>query len=163
MCYCSINAHFTNYDQYLSSLYALKSNTEQLISSSIYAKKLTQLSQLTCIIHVRYNCTYTLYVFQSYIPPTIWFSRLSLLMEKAFLEDVKIRRSNMIIRYMHVVYILLALTFLAGNSNIECSFFMAINPIGFFFNESNIDSREFLSYITWLHLCGVKGWDFYIF
>lgn len=69
-------------------------------------------------------------------------------MEKAFFEDVKIRRSNMIIHYMHVVYILLALTFLAGNSNIECSFFMAINPIGFFFNESNIDSREFLSYIT---------------
>lgn len=63
MCYCSINAHFTNYDQYLSILYSLKSNTEQLISSCTYAKKLTQLSQLTCIIHVRYNCTYTLYVF----------------------------------------------------------------------------------------------------
>lgn len=63
MCYCSINAHFTNYDQYLSILYALKSNTEQLISSCTYAKKLTQLSQLTCIIHVQYNCTYTLHVF----------------------------------------------------------------------------------------------------
>lgn len=63
MCYCSINAHFTNYDQYLSILYVLKSNTEQLISSCTYAKKLTQLSQLTCIIHVQYNCTYTLHVF----------------------------------------------------------------------------------------------------
>lgn len=63
MCYCSINAHFTNYDQYLSILYSLKSNTEQLISSCTYAKKLTQLSQLTCIIHVQYNCTYTLHVF----------------------------------------------------------------------------------------------------
>lgn len=54
---------YTNYDQYLSILYALKSNTEQLISSCTYAKKLTQLSQLTCIIHVQYNCTYTLHVF----------------------------------------------------------------------------------------------------
>lgn len=147
-------------------MYSLKSNTEQLISSCTYAKKLTQLSQLTCIIHVRYNCTYTLYVFLMCM--CLYLQQLDsldfhYLMEKAFLEDVKIRRSNMIIHYMHVVYILLALTFLAGNSNIECSFFMAINPIGFFFNESNIDSREFLSYITWLHLCGVKGWDFYIF
>lgn len=76
-----------------------------------------------------YNtCTVQLYIHIAcishvFIPPTIGFSRLSLLMEKAFFEDVKIRRSNMIIRYMHVVYILLALTFLAGNSNIECSFF----------------------------------------
>lgn len=101
----------------------------------------------TCTVqlYIHIVCISHVYVF---IPPTIGFSRLSLLMEKAFLEDVKIRRSNMIIRYMHVVYILLALTFLAGNSNIECSSFMAINPMGFFFNESNIDSREFLSYIT---------------
>lgn len=131
-------------------MYALKSNTKQLIFSCTYAKKLTQLSQLTCIIHVQYNCTYTLYVFLMCM--CLYLQQLdsldSLLMEKAFLEDVKIRRSNMIIHYMHVVYILLALTFLAGNSNIEWSFFMAINPMGFFFSESNIDSREFLSYIT---------------
>lgn len=96
----------------------------------------------TCTVqlYIHIVCISHVYVF---IPPTIGFSRLSLLMEKAFLEDVKIRRSNMIIRYMHVVYILMALTFLAGNSNIECSFFMAINPMGFFFNESNIDSWDF--------------------
>lgn len=127
-------------------MYALKSNTEQLISSCTYAKKLTQLyNTCTVQLYIHIVCISHVYVF---IPPTIGFSRLSLLMEKAFLEDVKIRRSNMIIRYMHVVYILLALTFLAGNSNIECSFFMAINPMGFFFNESNIDSWDFLSYIT---------------
>lgn len=123
-------------------------------------KSIDMYNTCTVQLYIHIVCISHVYVF---IPPTIGFSRLSLLMEKAFLEDVKIRRSNMIIRYMHVVYILLALTFLAGNSNIECSFFMAINPMGFFFNESNIDSREFLSYITWLHLCGVKGWDFYIF
>lgn len=117
MCYCSINAHFTNYDQYLSILYALKSNTEQLISSCTYAKKLTQLSQLTCIIHVQYNCTYTLHVFL-----------MCLYLQQLDSLDFH----YMIIRYMHVVYILLALTFLAGNSNIECSFFMAINPMVFF-------------------------------
>lgn len=85
----------------------------------------------TCTVqlYIHIVCISHVYVF---IPPTIGFSKLSLLMEKAFLEDVKIRRSNMIIRYMHVVYILLALTFLAGNSNTECSFFMAINPMGFF-------------------------------
>lgn len=127
-------------------MYALKSNTEQLISSCTYAKKLTQLyNTCTVQLYIHIVCISHVYVF---IPPTIGFSRLSLLMEKAFLEDVKIRRSNMIIRYMHVVYILMALTFLAGNSNIECSFFMAINPMGFFFNESNIDSWDFLSYIT---------------
>lgn len=123
-------------------------------------KSIDMYNTCTVQLYIHIVCISHVYVF---IPPTIGFSRLSLLMEKAFLEDVKIRRSNMIIHYMHVVYILLALTFLAGNSNIECSFFMAINPIGFFFNESNIDSREFLSYITWLHLCDVKGWDFYIF
>lgn len=119
MCYCSINAHFTNYDQYLSILYALKSNTEQLISSCTYAKKLTQLNQLTCIIHVQYNCTYTLYVFLMCI--CLYLQQLD-----------SLDFHYMIIRYMHVVYILLALTFLAGNSNIECSFFMAINPMVFF-------------------------------
>lgn len=123
-------------------------------------KSIDMYNTCTVQLYIHIVCISHVYVF---IPPTIGFSRLSLLMEKAFLEDVKIRRSNMIIHYMHVVYILLALTFLAGNWNIECSFFMAINPIGFFFNESNIDSREFLSYITWLHLCSVKGWDFYIF
>lgn len=123
-------------------------------------KSIDMYNTCTVQLYIHIVCISHVYVF---IPPTIGFSRLSLLMEKAFLEDVKIRRSNMIIRYMHVVYILLALTFLAGNSNIECSFFMAINPMVFFFNESNIDSWEFLSYITWLHLCGVKGWDFYIF
>lgn len=123
-------------------------------------KSIDMYNTCTVQLYIHIVCISHVYVF---IPPTIGFSRLSLLMEKAFLEDVKIRRSNMIIRYMHVVYILLALTFLAGNSNIECSFFMAINPMGFFFNESNIDSWEFLSYITWLHLCDVKGWDFYIF
>lgn len=123
-------------------------------------KSIDMYNTCTVQLYIHIVCISHVYVF---IPPTIGFSRLLLLMEKAFLEDVKIRRSNMIIRYMHVVYILLALTFLAGNSNIECSFFMAINPMGFFFNESNIDSWEFLSYITWLHLCGVKGWDFYIF
>lgn len=129
-------------------MYALKSNTEQLISSCTYAKKLTQLyNTCTVQLYIHIVCISHVYVYV-FIPPTIGFSRLSLLMEKAFLEDVKIRRSNMIIRYMHVVYILMALTFLAGNSNIECSFFMAINPMGFFFNESNIDSWDFLSYIT---------------
>lgn len=123
-------------------------------------KSIDMYNTCTVQLYIHIVCISHVYVF---IPPTIGFSRLSLLMEKAFFEDVKIRRSNMIIRYMHVVYILLALTFLAGNSNIECSFFMAINPMGFFFNESNIDSWEFLSYITWLHLCSVKGWDFYIF
>lgn len=85
----------------------------------------------TCTVqlYIHIACISHVYVF---IPPTIGFSRLSLLMEKAFLEDVKIRRSNMIIRYMHVVYILLALTFLAGNSNIECSFFWLYILWGFF-------------------------------
>lgn len=77
----------------------------------------------------------------------IGFFRLLLLMEKVFLEDVKIRRFNMIIYYMYVVYILLVLIFLVGNLNIECLFFMVINFIGFFFNELNIDSREFFLYI----------------
>lgn len=54
-------------------------------------------------------------------------------MEKVFLEDVKIRRFNMIIYYMYVVYILLVLIFLVGNLNIECLFFMVINFMGFFF------------------------------
>lgn len=125
-------------------------------------KSIDMYNTCTVQLYIHIVCISHVYVYV-FIPPTIGFSRLSLLMEKAFLEDVKIRRSNMIIHYMHVVYILLALTFLARNSNIECSFFMAINPIGFFCNESNIDSREFLSYITWLHLRGVKGWDFYIF
>lgn len=68
-------------------------------------------------------------------------------MEKVFLEDVKIRRFNMIIYYMYVVYILLVLIFLVGNLNIEFLFFMVINFIGFFFNELNIDSKEFFLYI----------------
>lgn len=77
----------------------------------------------------------------------IGFFRFLLLMEKVFLEDVKIRRFNMIIYYMYVVYILLVLIFLVGNLNIECLFFMVINFIGFFFNELNIDFREFFLYI----------------
>lgn len=124
-------------------------------------KSIDMYNTCTVQLYIHIVCISHVYVF---IPPTIGFSRLSLLMEKAFLEDVKIRRSNMIIHYMHVVYNIIGIDIPGWKFKYWMFILYGYKSYWFFFfNESNIDSREFLSYITWLHLCGVKGWDFYIF
>lgn len=93
----------------------------------------------TCTVqlYIHIVCISHVYVF---IPPTIGFSRL-------LLHDYTL--------YACGIYII-GIDIPGWKFKYWMFILYGYKSYGVFFNESNIDSWEFLSYITWLHLCGVK-------